>query len=121
MLRERFRVHLSPKAKDENVVFWENYRVTVLSDRLFRIERNKERRFRDGATQSVWYRDMPVQDFRFTAEGDRAVLETAACKLILRKEREGCLIALADGKLRKISNDGNLKGTYRTLDGCNGG
>lgn len=121
MLRERFRVHLSPKAKDENVVFWENYRVTVLSDRLFRIERNKERRFRDGATQSVWYRDMPVQDFRFTAEGERAVLETAACKLILRKEREGCLIALADGKLRKISNDGNLKGTYRTLDGCNGG
>ena len=53
-----------PQAKEENIVSWKNYRVTVLQDRLFRLEYNADKSYRDEATQSVWFRDMLPQDFR---------------------------------------------------------
>ena len=45
------------KARKENVLFWKDYRVTVLSARLFRLEKSPEGIFRDCATQAVWFRD----------------------------------------------------------------
>lgn len=108
-----------PSAAPENVLLWGPYRVTVLQNRLFRIERSEKGIFRDAATQSVWFRDMPPQAFSVRREKDRCIVRTSACRLILRAKREECLVE-ADGRLRKISNAGNLKGTYRTLDGWDG-
>lgn len=108
-----------PLALPGNVFVWECYRVTVLQDRLFRVERSEAGKFRDAATQSVWYRDMPQQDFSVREWPGRCVVRTAACRLILKRERSECLVEL-DGKLFRLGNAGNLKGTYRTLDGWNG-
>lgn len=119
MLKEHLIAKTRPLAAQENVVLWENYRVTVLQDRLFRIERSEEKRFRDEATQSVWFRDMPPQEFTVSRSAERLLIRTKACRLILRKNRAECLVEW-DGKLRKIDNYGNLKGTYRTLDGWDG-
>ncbi|MBQ8884972.1 MAG: alpha-xylosidase [Clostridia bacterium] len=119
MLSERFIVKTSPVAKEKNVVFWKNYRVTVLTDRLFRLERSERGVFRDAATQSVWFRDMPEQEFSVELGEKRAVITAAGFKLILREKREDCLVEVG-GKLKRIENAGNLKGTYRTLDQCNG-
>lgn len=107
-----------PVANEANLVYWKNYRITVLQDRLFRIEQSCEGVFRDDATLAVWYRDMPPQTFQMTFTGEEAIIDTGVCALILRKERNACRIRLG-GKLLKIDNRGNLKGTYRTLDGCN--
>lgn len=104
-----------PQANAENVIFWKNYRVTVLQNRLFRIERSEEKRFRDDATQSVWFRDMPPQKFTAELGEHRAEISTDACTLILKEARDDCRIRI-DGRVRKIDNSGNLKGTYRTLD-----
>ncbi len=119
MLDRHLIAKTRPAARRENVVLWKNYRVTVLQDRLFRIERNEEKLFRDEATQSVWFRDMPAQNFTAALSEREAVIATNACRLLLKEKREDCRVELG-GKLLKIDNSGNFKGTYRTLDCCDG-
>lgn len=119
MLKKHFIAKTRPKAKEQNIVFWKDYRVTVLFNRLFRIEKSENGIFRDKATQTVWFRNMPVQSFSFVQSEDCATVDTGTCKLVLREKRDGCRIVL-DGKEFPITNEGNLLGTYRTLDCCNG-
>ncbi|MBO5362789.1 MAG: hypothetical protein J6A46_00500, partial [Clostridia bacterium] len=119
MLKEYLIAKTRPQANTENVVLWEDYRVTVLGSRLFRLEKSARRKFRDGATQAIFYRDMPKQTFTFEANEQTATVDTGVCKLILKKER-GQVCVEFDGKSVRMDNYGNLLGTYRTLDNCNG-
>ncbi len=119
MLDKHLIAATRPRAQEENILLWKNYRVTVLQDRLFRLEYSPSKRFRDEATLSVFYRDMPAQSFRVEETENACVISTGACKLILAERRQDCRIEL-DGKLLKIDNTGNLMGTYRTLDGYDG-
>lgn len=116
---ERFAIDVRPVALKENIVFWKDYRVTVLTDRLFRIEKNAQRLFRDNATQAVWYRDMPAVKFTFEDNGETAVITTEKCSLKLGRKFKDCAIKLCN-KSVPVSNRGNLKGTCRTLDMCDG-
>ena len=59
MLDKHLIAAVRPKALEENQVEWKESRITVLTDRLFRIEKDSTRTFCDEATQTVWYRDMP--------------------------------------------------------------
>ena len=119
MLNAHLKVKTAPKACAENIVVWEDYRVTVLGARLFRLEKSGRARFRDCATQAVWFRDMPRQKFKTEFLDGRAVISTPQCKLILAKDRGQVCVEL-DGKRIFADNFGNLLGTYRTLDNCNG-
>ena len=119
MLDKHLIAHTCPYANEKNVLFWGAYRVTVLQDRLFRIERSEQRKFRDEATQSVWFRNMPPQEFTSLVSEEGLTVETKACKLIIKKNRADCRVQV-NGKSLCIDNDGNLKGTYRTLDVCDG-
>ncbi len=119
MLNERLIVRTTPKADEGNIVYWLDYRVTVLTERLFRIEKNSERKFRDEATQAVWYRNTAKQEFKLDADDAHAVIETSACRLILYKERSQVCVEIGDTR-RSLDNYGNLLGTYRTLDCCDG-
>ena len=119
MLEKHLQAKTAPKAEDRNIVYWEDYRVTVLGDRLFRMEKNRERKYRDEATQAVWFRDMPPQNFTFSTRGEKAVIQTGVCKLILSKDR-GQVCVEVDKKRKYLRNEKNLLGTYRTLDNCNG-
>ncbi len=118
-LSDHLVVRTRPAADPKNLVFWRNYRVTVLGTRLFRLEHSPAKKFRDGATQTVWFRDMSPTDHVVTQDGEACIIQTAACKLILREKREDCTVDLGGGEI-KLDNEGNLLGTYRTLDGCDG-
>ncbi len=120
MLKRSLIPTAAPVADAKNTVFWRDYRVTVLRDRLFRLEKCESRQFRDDATQVVWFRDTEPQRFTFTDKGASAVIDTGACRLILKEKRGDCRIEM-DGRSKKIDNSGNLKGTARTLDICDGG
>jgi len=85
-LATHLKVQTSPLAKSENIVYWKTYRVTVLGDRLFRLERSEKKKFRDRATQSVWFRDIEKQDFTFSQSEEQAVVQTSACTLILKEK-----------------------------------
>ena len=119
MLNKHLLVTTNPIANSKNVLYWKNYRITVLQDRLFRLEYSENKKFRDEATQSVWYRDMPPQEFSCEEKEGKFYVKTAACLLIVAPKRKDCRIEL-NGKVLKIDNTSNLKGTYRTLDICNG-
>ena len=108
-----------PEANVNNIVFWQDYRITVLSDRLFRVEKNEDRKYRDCATQVVWYRNMPEQKFEVILSDRKAIIKTERCSLILLPNRRDCRIGI-DGKILRINNDKNLSGTCRTLDKCDG-
>ena len=119
MLKKHLIVQTRPQADAENIVRWGEYRVTVLGSRLFRMEWSEKGIFRDSATQAVWYRDMPKQIFSVIEEEKTAVIDTGACKLILHKDRGQVRVEL-EGTLVRLDNFGNLLGTYRTLDCCDG-
>ena len=101
------------------MVYWLDYRVTVLTDRLFRIEKSPNLKFRDAATQTIWHRNTEPQKFEMTGDQAHAVIETPVCRLVLYKDRAQCYVEIGDIR-RSLNNHGNLLGTYRTLDNCNG-
>ena len=115
MLKKHLIAQTEPIACKDNLVLFDDYRITVLSDRLFRIEKNPRKAFCDSATQCVWFRNMPPQDFQTEYCEDSVILRTARVSLYLYKNFESSYVEL-DGKKVAINNDGNLLGTTRTLD-----
>lgn len=119
MLKDYLIAKVSPKAKQENEIFWKDYRITVLTDRLFRIEREKNKKFRDEATGRVWFRDLPAQKYESVCGEDKLTVKTDFVTLIVRENVEDCSVIIA-GEEKSVSNAGNLLGTCRTLDVCEG-
>ena len=119
MLYRHLIAETNSQAHNRNIVLWRDYRVTVLQDRLFRIEKSENGKFRDKATQTVWFRNMPPQEFTVKEINERLEIKTLYCSLLLCEKREDCRIVI-NGVEKAIGNEDNLLGTYRTLDGCNG-
>ena len=90
-----------PVAGRGNFVFWKNYRITVLQSRLFRLEQSPKLRFRDSATQSVWYRNMPLQDFTVSEKDGALIVDTGDCRLLVSENRADCRM-LIDGNLLPV-------------------
>lgn len=124
---KRFCWDVRPAAAAENQVRGQNYRFTVLTDRLIRLEYAPHGRFEDRATQTVFYRDFPRCDYTLKRGDGELVLETAA--LILRY-REEAPFAPDTLRLKLKAEPGSewgfgepfedLGGTARTLDTVNG-
>ncbi len=115
MLNEGLIAKVSPLAKKSNTVYYKDYRITILCERLFRIERNSSHDFNDEATQSIWFRDMPVQAFSFEQDDCSVRITTKSCSLYVFEDFSKSFVVL-EGKKRKLNNQGNLLGTARTLD-----
>lgn len=109
-------LQVSPRsaARKENMITDGMYRVTVLSDRLFRVECGS---FTDEATQSVWYRDFPRVDFTWTSTDNKLKVKTGALTLTIdKKSFSDSEVVFADGSRAKLDNRENLLGTCSTLD-----
>lgn len=119
MLDKHLIAAVRPKALEENQVEWKESRITVLTDRLFRIEKDSTRTFCDEATQTVWYRDMPQVSYESEVREKEIKITTAQATLIWKGNRMESFVLL-NGKRVSLSNEENLLGTYRTLDNCNG-
>ena len=119
MLDKHLLVKTYPLADPANIVFFKDLRITVLSDRLFRIEKNKKGEFNDDATQSVWYRNMPKQNYSLKQTKTYVEITTERVTLHVGSRLESCYV-LIGGKKVPVSNEGNLLGTTRTLDCYNG-
>ena len=120
MLDEHLVAKTGLSAKRKNLVYWKNYRVTVLQDGLFRLEQSARGKFRDEATQAVWYRDLPVQDFCVEKTETQLKIITGRCALVVKEKRGNSYVLWKNGKRVKLNNVGNLGGTCRTLDCCDG-
>ena len=117
------------------VVQGERYRITVLTERMLRIEYSPEGKFVDQETQTVLNRRFPVPAFRVEDKGDFISVITKNLILSYEKDQEfsGSTLSiqmLGNPYLRKsgtwfygdsgLESMGNLKGTASTLDNAVG-
>ena len=96
-------------------------RFSLLTDRLLRVEADKELKFTDEPTQTVVCRNFAEPNFKIVEDGDIVIIITT--KTIFKydlNQHKMIGISLKDGKSLTEYKSGNLKGTYRTLDGANG-
>src|SRR5690554_1928496 len=119
MIDKHLIAKTNPIANEDNIIFWKDYRVTVLTNSLFRIEKDLGNGFTDEATQSIWYRNMPKNEFKHMAFDDMLQVITKDAELNLLSDIESSYMIL-NGKKVALNNNENLLGTARTLDEFDG-
>ncbi len=119
----------NPVANPDAVVTSGNARFTVLTDRLIRMEWSENGRFEDNATLAIVNRNLPVPAYTVKPSGSGVIIKTKS--LTLRydgsgKFNENNLVVSFRMNGRTVTwkpgmdEGGNLMGTIRTLDGCEG-
>jgi len=119
-----------PIANQAALVTAPNVRFTVLTDRMIRIEYDKDNAFEDRPSQVFWFRDQPVPAFKKRISNRVVEIETEYLHLVHKIGRAGFTpdnlsIKLKRSKVTWQYGDtprkaGNLRGTARTLDGFAG-
>ena len=102
-------------ANAKNIVLFDDIRVTVLDEGLFRIEQDASRSFCNDATQHIWFRNMPPQKFTVAHGQDKISITTASATLTVCRDLDKSHISLG-GRDLTLENKENLLGTARTLD-----
>lgn len=115
---------------EEMVVRGEHYRISVLTDRLIRLEYHPEGIFCDNRTQLVEFRDFPKTNFEVTEDNRYLVIKNKYFTLSYTKEKSfdgGKLMPMANLKIDLNGTDRswyykhpevrNYKGNFVCLDG----
>jgi len=106
------------RAETANIVEGQGYRLTMLTDRLLRVEVSPQDIFEDNATQAIINRALPKVTFEKAEKGSIVLLKTDKVTFEFNKQSlKAEYVYLGDKKVA-CTNKGNLKGTYRTLDMC---
>lgn len=106
-------------ADQSNLIFWNDYRLTVLGAGLIRIEKSENKAFRDNATQTVLFRDAKKQNFSIDETSDSFKIALQNGTVILKKNFDESRILIGK-KSYKIDNSTNLFGSKEALDRANG-
>lgn len=123
-----YKLESHPLCSDGAVVQGTDYRITVLTPALIRLEYNAKGIFEDRATQSVLNRDFPVPDFQVQEEDGELSIYTKELELHYDKKRfskHGLMINVTGGggwgrTWHYGETPDDLLGTARTLDMCDG-
>ena len=113
----RFAVPLAAADKDY-VVEYRGVRISVLSDRIIRVEKGA---FTDKRTQSVFCRNFAKPQFKSEKHDDKIVVTTKSRVFYVNTANLKVKVKfLESGLICAPSNRTNLGGTARTLDGTFG-
>jgi len=116
-----------PEPNDEAVVRGPDYRFTVLTPRVVRLEYDPDGEFEDRPSQRIWYRDQPVPEFDVEEGSGRVRIATD--ELAVEYDigaggftEESLSIELRDGGERWQYGDeaADLGGALRTVDAVKG-
>ena len=103
------------------LVLGKGYRISVLTDRLIRLETTLgSDEYIDHATQRVWFRSFATPQFKVKDSDRNVIIATDSIHFSYNKENGICKVKFPDGRIVTCSNEGNLKGTARTLDNKQG-
>ncbi len=128
-MKDIYKIKANPQTVKENQIKGKNYRITVLTDGLLRLEYSEEGVFEDRPTQMVLYRDFAPTDFRVLHTGDGIEVHTPRLHLIYNERgfSDNGLSIQVKGNVsnyRSIWHYGedvqDLGGTARTLDEADG-
>lgn len=88
-LGQQFKMdYLSAKANPKSIVQGKNYRFTILTDRLIRLEYNENGTFEDNPTELVFYRNFETPQFNIRQDNKFLELTTKCFKLTYEKEKK---------------------------------
>lgn len=124
---KHFQVKASPVAKSGNIVVFGKARFTWLTSRMIRCEYAPDCVFEDRASQHFWHRDCELVEFKKVESEGVLKLVSNALELTYSGgafTEDSLKIRLKEGGLSwhfGMEDAGNLRGTLRTLDNCNGG
>ena len=128
-MRQELIASTHPETRPENMISGKNWRISVLTESLLRLEYSPDGIFEDRATQSVWNRDFPAVRFQCIETDDLLEIITSKAHLIYDKKpfsANGLSIqAIGDySAYHSIWHYGeafsDLGGTARTLDEADG-
>lgn len=119
------------KPHDSMVICWEEYRFTVLTDSMIRMEYSPTKKFIDRATKTVINRKFPIVSFDLVETDKQIDIITSSVHIVFVKEKGGFtannLSARVIGSFSTYHSSWNygekfetLKGTARTLDWVDG-
>ena len=118
-----------PKADPEAVVLAGNARFTVLTPQLVRMEWSENGSFEDNATLTFINRRLEVPDFKVAKSRTKVVIRTSDLTLTYKPggkfTSDNLKVEFLLGGKKVVwtpgmTDEGNLMGTTRTLDGCDG-
>ncbi len=128
-MKKELQVQVHPETNEKNIIQGDCYRISVLTERLFRLEYSPEGMFEDRATQTVWNRDFPESSFSLIENSDGLEILTPKARLVYDQKEftpHGLSIqAIGDySAYHSVWHYGepfeNLGGTARTLDEADG-
>ena len=108
------------KACEDNVIFSQNVRVTVLTPETLRVEYSIDGKFTDLPSQSIWYRNFGKVEFTHETKVDVLCVKTNYAEFYINSHSGSFNYVVIDGKKCTYNHENNLKGTTRTLDGTYG-
>ena len=108
------------KACEDNVIFSQNVRVTVLTPETLRVEYSIDGKFTDLPSQSIWYRNFGKVEFTHETKVDVLCVKTNYAEFYINSHSGSFNYVVIDGKKCSYTRENNLKGTTRTLDGTYG-
>ena len=126
-----------PKAEDKAEVVIGNARFTVLTSRLIRMEWSADGKFEDRASLGIINRNLPVPEFKAKKSGKKLTIKTSDVTLTYvengKFDEKNLKVAFnmtdnsSETPVTKkviwhpgLDDSGNLLGTSRTLDKCDG-
>ncbi|GAA0726118.1 glycoside hydrolase family 31 protein [Aquimarina litoralis] len=120
----------NPKPNPETTILYDKARFTVLNPALIRMEWDNEKRFEDRASFTVINRNTKAPKYSVKDSNGWLIIKTDYIKLQYKKNsgKFSALNLKISFTINKkeltwkpgLKNEGNLLGTTRTLDGCNG-
>lgn len=117
----KFSQTFKSKTPKEFIIQKGDFRFSVLSSRILRIEKDKKHIFTDEATQTVICRNFSSPAFKVSESKRKLKISTEDAIFLFDLEKEKLeSITLKDSRTITDFKKGNLKGTYRTLDMING-
>ena len=128
-IASHFSIDAQPVANPEAIVQRGQYRFTILTTRLIRIEHSETGDFVDQASQIIWHREQPLPTFTVADhDADSLVLiatEHLALSCYIDRPPSGQTLFITLKQTDALWHYGdtdthNLGGTLRTLDGIDG-
>ena len=97
---EQFKFDLNKSTANKECVFVGNkYRITILTERLVRLEYNENGMFEDYPTELIWYRNLPKPEFTVSETSTTLKIITKYFELFYKKEKK-----FNGGKINPTSN-----------------
>ena len=116
MLNKHLFINSNPLPNINNVIYYKNYRITILFDRLIRVEKDN---FLDKPTRAILYRNFNDIDYKYEILENGIVIHIENLSYYIYDDFSLSFVLLNNKKVL-LDNSQNLLSTFQGLDGCDG-